>query len=78
MPRQPLNDLFKVNDEYFSKTDVFNTMNGQLIPCKKHFDKTNTLFGLRFIEDDGAWDLYSWEPFAGNWGLEEANVKVTD
>ena len=76
--RQPLNKLFKVNGEYFSKTDVFNAMGEKHLPCKKHFDKTNTVFGLQFNEDNGQWDLYSWTPFAGNWGLEEANVKVSD
>lgn len=72
-----LNNQFKVNDEYFSKNAIFNLPNNRKqIICKKVIDSTNTTYGLIFSENTGQWDLESWD--GQQWGLEEANVKVSD
>ena len=70
------NDLFKVNGEYFNKTAIFSLPNNRKqIQCKKVNDSTNIMYGLIFSENTGQFDLYSWD--GQQWGLEEANVKVT-
>ena len=74
-----LNDLFKVNNEYFSKQgyNIRNSSNqSKFIQCLKVNDETKLEYALKFSERTGQWDLYSWD--GQQWGLEEANVKVTD
>ena len=75
-----LNDLFKDNNEYFTRAKNIKNLpnNIKFVNCRKLDDNVVRIFGLQFSENTGQWDLYSWEPFAGNWGLEVANVKVTD
>ena len=72
-----LNDQFKVNDEYFSKQTIHNKPYGKFIQCVPTMsDKRHLKYGLTFNEDNGQFDLYSWD--GQQWGLEEVNVKVSD
>lgn len=72
-----LNGLFKVNNEYFNKQTIYNRPSGKFIHCVPAMsDKRHLKYGLTFNEDTGQFDLYSWD--GQQWGLEEANVKVTD
>lgn len=74
-----LNTLLKVNGEYFTRSETIQNLpnsNAKFVNCRKLDDNSVTKYGLQFSETTGQWDLYSWD--GQHWGLEEANVKVSE